>query len=58
LNSQKIKLKTCLPSRTNKKAHDKVQTGADFPNYIQDLIDLGVEDDTLLTTGMLLIMTL
>jgi hypothetical protein len=41
-----------------KQAHDKVQTGADFPNYIQDLINLGVEDMTLLlTTGMLFIMT-
>jgi hypothetical protein len=30
-----------------KQAHDKVQTGADFPNYIQDLINLGVEDMTL-----------
>jgi hypothetical protein len=39
-----------------KQAHDKVQT--DFPNYIQDLINLGVRGyDTLLTTGMLLIMT-
>ena len=25
-----------------KQAHDKVQTGADFPNYIKDLIELGV----------------
>ena len=25
-----------------KQAHDKVQTGADFPNYIKDLIQLGV----------------
>jgi hypothetical protein len=25
------------------KKHDKVQTGADFPIYIQELIDLGVE---------------
>lgn len=24
------------------KAHSKVKTGADFPNYIQDLIQLGV----------------
>jgi uncharacterized protein YbcV (DUF1398 family) len=26
-----------------KAAHDKVQSGADFPNYIQDLIQLGVK---------------
>lgn len=26
-----------------KQAHDKVKTGADFPNYIQDLINLGVK---------------
>jgi uncharacterized protein YbcV (DUF1398 family) len=26
-----------------KEAHAKVQTGADFPNYIQDLIILGVK---------------
>lgn len=26
-----------------KQAHDKVQTGADFSNYIQDLISLGVK---------------
>lgn len=25
-----------------KQAHDKVQTGADFKNYIQDIINLGV----------------
>jgi hypothetical protein len=36
-----------------KKAHDKVQTGADFPIYIQELIDLGVEGyDTPLMMGM------
>jgi uncharacterized protein YbcV (DUF1398 family) len=35
-----------------KKAHDKVQTGADFPIYIQELIDLGVEGyDTLINDG-------
>jgi hypothetical protein len=37
-----------------KKAHDKVQTGADFPIYIQELIDLGVEGIPLMM-GMLLI---
>ncbi len=25
-----------------KEAHDKVKSGADFPKYIQDLINLGV----------------
>jgi hypothetical protein len=51
LNSRKIKLKTCLPSNKLKK-HDKVQTGADFPIYIQELIDLGVEGyDTLINDG-------
>jgi uncharacterized protein YbcV (DUF1398 family) len=35
-----------------KQAHDKVQTGADFPNYIQDLINLGVKGyDTLVNDG-------
>ncbi|WP_413998210.1 DUF1398 domain-containing protein [Flavobacterium sp. W1B] len=35
-----------------KKAHDKVETGADFPNYIQDLINLGVKGyDTLVNDG-------
>ena len=35
-----------------KKAHDKVQTGSDFPIYIQELIDLGVEGyDTLINDG-------
>ncbi|WP_339919934.1 DUF1398 family protein [uncultured Flavobacterium sp.] len=35
-----------------KQAHDKVQTGADFSNYIQDLINLGVKGyDTLLNDG-------
>lgn len=35
-----------------KQAHDKVQTGADFPNYIQDLINLGVRGyDTLVNDG-------
>ncbi|CAM3038342.1 DUF1398 domain-containing protein [Flavobacterium frigoris] len=35
-----------------KKAHDKVQTGADFPNYIQDLINLGVKGyDTIVNDG-------
>jgi uncharacterized protein YbcV (DUF1398 family) len=34
-----------------KQAHDKVQ-GADFPIYIQELIDLGVEGyDTLINDG-------
>lgn len=31
-----------------KEAHSKVKSGADFPNYIQDLIILGVKDMTLL----------
>jgi hypothetical protein len=35
-----------------KKAHDKVQTGSDFPIYIQELIDLGVEYDTLLVVAL------
>jgi uncharacterized protein YbcV (DUF1398 family) len=26
-----------------KVAYDKVKTGADFPNYIQELIDMGIE---------------
>jgi uncharacterized protein YbcV (DUF1398 family) len=26
-----------------KEAHSKVKSGADFPNYIQDLIELGVQ---------------
>jgi uncharacterized protein YbcV (DUF1398 family) len=35
-----------------KQAHDKVQTGADFLNYIQDLINLGVKGyDTLVNDG-------
>jgi uncharacterized protein YbcV (DUF1398 family) len=35
-----------------KQAHDKVQTGADFPNYIQELIDLGVKGyDTIIKDG-------
>lgn len=35
-----------------KQAHDKVKTGADFPNYIQDLINLGVKGyDTIVTDG-------
>lgn len=29
-----------------KEAHSKVKTGADFPNYIQDLIQLGVKSYT------------
>ena len=29
-----------------KEAHSKVKSGADFPKYIQDLIQLGVEDYT------------
>ncbi|GIZ08647.1 DUF1398 domain-containing protein [Flavobacterium sp. UMI-01] len=29
-----------------KAAHDKVQTGADFPKYISDLIQLGVKSYT------------
>lgn len=33
-------------------AHAKVKTGADFPNYIQDLINLGVKGyDTIVTDG-------
>ena len=35
-----------------KQAHDKVKSGADFPNYIQDLIHLGVKGyDTLVNDG-------
>lgn len=35
-----------------KEAHAKVQTGADFPNYIQDLIILGVKGyDTFVSNG-------
>ena len=35
-----------------KQAHDKVQTGADFPNYIKDLIELGVRGyDTFVKDG-------
>jgi uncharacterized protein YbcV (DUF1398 family) len=35
-----------------KEAHAKVQTGADFPNYIQDLIILGVKGyDTFINDG-------
>ncbi len=26
-----------------KSAHSKVKSGADFPNYIQDLINLGIK---------------
>lgn len=33
-------------------AHDKVQSGADFPSYIQDLIQLGVKGyDTIVADG-------
>ncbi|KDN53788.1 DUF1398 domain-containing protein [Flavobacterium seoulense] len=35
-----------------KAAHEKVKSGADFPNYIQDLINLGVKGyDTIVTDG-------
>lgn len=35
-----------------KAAHSKVKSGADFPNYIQDLIQLGVKGyDTIVTDG-------
>jgi uncharacterized protein YbcV (DUF1398 family) len=35
-----------------KEAHAKVQSGADFPNYIQDLIILGVKGyDTAVSNG-------
>jgi uncharacterized protein YbcV (DUF1398 family) len=35
-----------------KEAHDKVKSGADFPNYIQDLIILGVKGyDTFVNDG-------
>jgi uncharacterized protein YbcV (DUF1398 family) len=35
-----------------KEAHAKVQSGSDFPNYIQDLIILGVKGyDTFVTDG-------
>ena len=35
-----------------KEAHAKVKSGADFPNYIQDLIILGVKGyDTFVTDG-------
>lgn len=33
-------------------AHSKVKSGADFPNYIQDLINLGVKGyDTIVSDG-------
>lgn len=35
-----------------KAAHEKVKSGADFPNYIQDLINLGVKGyDTIVSDG-------
>ncbi|MDG2431696.1 DUF1398 family protein [Flavobacterium sp.] len=35
-----------------KAAYDQVQTGADFPNYIQELIQLGVKGyDTIVADG-------
>jgi uncharacterized protein YbcV (DUF1398 family) len=35
-----------------KQAYDKVQTGTDFENYIQELIQLGIKGyDTLITDG-------
>jgi len=35
-----------------KEAHSKVKTGADFPNYVQDLIGLGVKKyDTYVSDG-------
>ena len=35
-----------------KSAHDKVQSGADFPKYIQELIKLGVKGyDTIVADG-------
>lgn len=35
-----------------KKAHSKVRTGADFPMFFQDLIELGVKDyDTFVSDG-------
>ncbi|RVT71727.1 DUF1398 domain-containing protein [Flavobacterium sufflavum] len=35
-----------------KAAHEKVKSGADFPNYIQDLINLGVKGyDTIVADG-------
>ena len=35
-----------------KQAHDKVKNGADFPNYIKDLIELGVSGyDTFVKDG-------
>ncbi|PRZ21688.1 DUF1398 domain-containing protein [Flavobacterium granuli] len=35
-----------------KEAHSKVKSGADFPNYIQDLINLGVKGyDTFVHNG-------
>ncbi len=35
-----------------KLAHSKVKTGADFPNYIQELIQLGVKGyDTIVSDG-------
>ncbi|MES2239298.1 MAG: DUF1398 family protein [Bacteroidota bacterium] len=35
-----------------KAAHEKVKSGADFPNYIQDLINLGVKGyDTIVANG-------
>ncbi len=33
-----------------KEAHSKVKSGADFPNYIQDLIALGVKNYTTFVT--------
>ena len=35
-----------------KEAHSKVKSGADFPNYVQDLLRLGVKKyDTFVTDG-------
>ncbi|HTG65808.1 MAG TPA: DUF1398 family protein [Flavobacterium sp.] len=35
-----------------KAAHEKVKSGADFPNYIQDIINLGVKGyDTIVADG-------
>ena len=47
-----IKLKNMFTIEQIKQAHDKVQTGADFPNYIKDLIELGVRGyDTYVKDG-------
>ena len=51
-NNFKLKKKSMFTIEQIKAAHAKVQTGADFPNYIQDLIILGVKGyDTYVSNG-------